>query len=241
MRTFLILFPVLFVAALGGRAIAEDAVTLDDETDRTSYSLGHQIGIDLKNQETTLDRDALLRGLTDGQSGTEPLMKPEEMTALLAEVKRRILAERQEKQKGESEAKRQAGIAFLEANKSKPGVLVTDSGLQYRVIEEGSGKHPGPTDTVRVHYRGKTIEGTEFDSSHKRGKPAEFALNRVIKGWGEGLQLMREGAKYELFIPYQLAYGRRGPLGLQTLIFEVDLLAVNPEPEQAAAKDTDKR
>ena len=165
MRVSSVLVPALISTCLGGTAIAGETITLEDETDRTSYSLGHQIGIDLKNQETSLDRDALLRGLTDGQSGAEPLMKPEEMTALLAEVKQRIIAERREKRKGESEAKKQASILFLEENKSKPGVQVTDSGLQYRVIEEGSGKHPGPTDSVRVHYRGKTIEGTEFDSS----------------------------------------------------------------------------
>jgi FKBP-type peptidyl-prolyl cis-trans isomerase len=113
---------------------------------------------------------------------------------------------------------------------------VTESGLQYRVITEGAGARPGPTDRVRVHYRGKTVEGQEFDSSYKRGEPAEFALNGVIKGWGEGLQLMPEGSRYELFIPYELAYNRRGPLAYQTLIFDVELLAVSPEAGQAEAE-----
>jgi FKBP-type peptidyl-prolyl cis-trans isomerase len=103
------------------------------------------------------------------------------------------------------------------------------------VITEGKGARPGPTDRVRVHYRGKTIEGREFDSSYKRGEPAEFALNGVIRGWGEGLQLMTEGSKYELFIPYELAYNRRGPLAYQALIFEVELIAVNPEAEESDA------
>jgi FKBP-type peptidyl-prolyl cis-trans isomerase len=182
-----------------------------------------------------MDRDALLKGLTDGQTGAEPLMTPDEMRRLLTELKQRIVAKQREERQAKIDEKKQAGIAFLEENRSKPGVQTTESGLQYRVITEGAGASPGPTDRVRVHYRGTTVEGREFDSSHKRGKPAEFALNGVIRGWGEGLQLMQEGAKYELFIPYELAYGRRGPLAYQTLIFDVELLAVNPEAEQADA------
>jgi len=190
------------------------------------------MGQDLKRQDVTMDQDALLKGLTDGQSGAEPLMTPDAMRTLLTEVKQRIVAKQREERQAKIDEKVQAGVAFLEAKKAKPGVQTTESGLQYRVITEGDGARPGPTDRVRVHYRGTTVDGQEFDSSHKRGEPAEFALNRVIRGWGEGLQLMKEGAKYELFIPYQLAYGRRGPLAYQTLIFEVDLLAVNPDDEQ---------
>jgi FKBP-type peptidyl-prolyl cis-trans isomerase FklB len=229
------LLPVLLAGLIAGAAQAAETPKLEDPTARASYSLGFQMGQDLKRQNVTMDREALLRGLADGQSGAEPLMTPEDMQALLGELKRRIVANMQQKRQVESAAIKQAGIAFLEANKSKPGVQVTENGLQYKVISEGTGERPGPTDKVRVHYRGTTVEGQEFDSSYKRGKPAEFALNGVIKGWGEGLQLMREGAKYELYIPYELAYNARGPLAFQTLIFEVELLDVNPESAQAEA------
>lgn len=241
MRAFLILLPALVSAWPGGAAVADDAIALEDGAARASYSLGYQMGQDLERQEVTFDGPALLRGLNDGQAGTEPLMKPEDMSTLLSEVKRRIVIARQKELQAESEALKQAGIVFLEENKSKPGVEVTDSGLQYKVIEQGTGKSPGPTDTVRVHYRGTTVEGQEFDSSYRRGKPAEFALNQVIKGWSEGLQLMQEGAKYELYIPYELAYNARGPLSFQALIFEVELLAVNPEPEQPESAGTGKQ
>ena len=241
MRSSLTIYSVLLSGLLAGAAHSGEALKLEDPTARSSYSLGYQMGQDLKRQKVAPDRAALLQGINDGRTGAEPLMTQEEMKALLAEVKRRIVADLREQRLAKSEAKKQAGIAFLEQNKSKPGVQTTDSGLQYKVIEPGSGAKPGPTDRVRVHYRGSTIEGREFDSSHKRGKPAEFALNGVIKGWGEGLQLMQEGAKYELHIPYQLGYSRRGPLAYQALIFEVELLAVNPEPAQAQATDSDKK
>jgi len=238
MRFFIMACSLVSSWLLAAAALAEDAPALDDATDRSSYSLGFQMGQDLKRQDVTMDQDALLKGLTDGQSGAEPLMTPEEVQTLLTEVKRRIIAKQREERLAESEARKQAGIAFLEENRSKPGVQTTESGLQYRVITEGNGARPGPTDRVRVHYRGRTIDGKEFDSSHERGKPAEFALNGVIRGWGEGLQLMQEGAKYELFIPYQLAYSRRGPLAYQALIFEVELLAVNPEADAEAPADS---
>jgi FKBP-type peptidyl-prolyl cis-trans isomerase FklB len=241
MRFILRILPVLLAGFVVGAAQADEALKLEDAAARASYSLGHQMGLDLKRQKVTLDRAALLKGLNDGQSGAEPLMTPDEMRELLAELKRRIVAELKAERQVESDALKKAGIAFLEQNKSKPGVQTTDSGLQYKVIEVGSGAQPGPTDRVRVHYRGTTVEGQEFDSSYKRDKPAEFALNGVIKGWSEGLQLMQEGAKYELYIPYQLAYNARGPLAFQALIFEVELLAVNPESQKAAATGTEQK
>jgi FKBP-type peptidyl-prolyl cis-trans isomerase FklB len=202
---------------------------LEDATARTSYSLGYQMGQDLKRQGVSLDRPAVIRGLEDGQAGAEPLMSKEEIGAVLAELKQRIVADQARKRTAKSDALKQSGIDFLAANKAKPGVKTTASGLQYKVIREGSGKLPGPTDTVRIHYRGTTVKGQEFDSTYKRGAPREVNMNRIIKGWGEGLQLMKEGAKYELYIPWDLAYGSRGPLAFQALIFEVELLAVNPE------------
>jgi FKBP-type peptidyl-prolyl cis-trans isomerase len=129
-----------------------------------------------------------------------------------------------------SQTAKEKGEAFLQENAKKEGVKTTASGLQYEVLTEGTGKKPGPTDTVRVHYRGTLLDGTEFDSSYKRGEPVSFRLNQVIPGWTEGLQLMSEGSTYRLFIPSNLAYGPRGAGGVigpdETLIFEVELLAV---------------
>jgi FKBP-type peptidyl-prolyl cis-trans isomerase FklB len=214
---------------LGTSLWAGEPVKLEDATARTSYSLGYQMGQDLKRQGVTLDRPAVIRGLQDGQTAAQPLMSREEIDAVLRELKQRIVADLAHKRTAESEALKQAGNDFLEANRAKSGVKTTASGLQYKVIKEGSGKQPRPTDTVRAHYRGTTVEGQEFDSTYKRGAPREFTVNRVIKGWGEGLQLMKEGAKYELYIPWELAYGSRGPLAFQALIFEVELLEVNPK------------
>ncbi|MEX0916425.1 MAG: FKBP-type peptidyl-prolyl cis-trans isomerase, partial [Wenzhouxiangellaceae bacterium] len=134
----------------------------------------------------------------------------------------------------EARINREEGEAFLAANADKAGITVTESGLQYRVIEEGEGASPDADDRVTVHYRGKLISGVEFDSSYSRGEPATFGLNQVIPGWTEGLQLMQKGAKYEFFVPSDLAYGeqgRPGPIGPNsTLIFEVELLEVVPSP-----------
>ena len=123
------------------------------------------------------------------------------------------------------------GTAFLAENAKKEGVITTASGLQYKVLKEGDGASPSATSSVTVHYKGTTIDGNEFDSSYKRGAPVEFRLDRVIKGWTEGLQLMKEGAMYELYIPPELAYGNRGRLANQMLIFEIELLEVKPSKE----------
>ena len=158
-----------------------------------------------------------------------------EMQATLRELKQKVVADqREQQQKRETEIMAEEKL-FLEANSGKPGVSTTDSGLQYTVIEAGSGKSPQATDRVTVHYRGTLVDGNEFDSSYKRNKPATFELDSVIKGWSEGLQLMKEGGKSRLFIPPELAYGHRGPLAHRTLIFEVELLSVEeigPEAEQ---------
>ena len=126
-----------------------------------------------------------------------------------------------------------AGEKFMQENANKEGVVTTESGLQYKVIEAGTGKSPGLEDRVTVHYRGTLVDGKEFDSSYKKGKPATFPLNGVIKGWSEGLQLMKEGGKSQLVIPPPLAYGDRGPLGHRTLIFDVELISVGAPPAAA--------
>ena len=220
-----------FGLTLAGVAGAEDALNLEDETTRINYSLGYQIGGDFKRQELEMNPDAVVQGIRDALSGAEPKLTDEEMRATLVEVKQRIVAD-QKKRRAERELEMLAeGKKFLEENATKEGVITTESGLQYKVIEEGTGKSPGPSDKVTVHDRGTLIDGKEFDSSHKRGKPATFNLNGVVKGWSEGLQLMKEGGKAQLFIPQNLAYGQRGPLAHRTLIFDVELISVGEEAQ----------
>jgi len=207
---------------------AEEPLDFSDETVRINYSLGYQIGGDFKRQGVELDAEAVVQGIADALSGDQPKMSQPEMHETLVALKKTIEADQRARHGAESEAIRQAGIAFLEENKTKEGVRVTPSGLQYKVIEEGTGRSPEPGDSVRVSYRGTTVDGHEFDSSYRRGEPAQFTLGGVIPGWTEGLQLMREGGRYELYVPSDLAYGKRGPLAGQTLIFSIELLEVVP-------------
>jgi FKBP-type peptidyl-prolyl cis-trans isomerase FklB len=209
-----------------GRVSAQDALKLDDETARINYSLGYQIGGDFKTQGVELNPEAVVKGMQDALSGSEPLMPQQEMNATLVELKRKVVAEQRAKRRESEIEKEAAGKKYLEENAKKPGVVTTKSGLQYKLIEAGSGKTPGPTDTVTVNYRGTLINGNEFDSSYDKGKPVTFPLNGVIKGWTEGLQHVKEGGKIQLFIPSELAYGDRGPLAHQALIFDVELISV---------------
>ncbi len=217
-----------------GAAVQGD-VALETQAQKSSYVIGTDIGGRMTGQGFEIDRPALIAGLEDSLTGAEPRLSEEEAQAVittLIEERQAVAAEQQEKAEAEraeaAEKNREEGEAFLSANKDKEGVVTTESGLQYRIIEEGSGEKPTAEDTVRVHYRGTLIDGTEFDSSYARGEPAEFQVNRVIAGWTEALQLMSEGAKWELYIPSELAYGSRGAgsdIGPDAvLIFEVELL-----------------
>jgi FKBP-type peptidyl-prolyl cis-trans isomerase FklB len=213
---------------------AAEALDFNDPTTRTNYSLGYQIGGDFKRQGVEMHAEAVVQGIRDALAGSEPQMPEAEMQATLIELKKKVVADqRAKRQKRETEIMAEEKV-FLEANTGKPGVVTTASGLQYIHLEEGSGKSPGASDQVTVQYRGKLIDGTEFDSSFKRGKPASFRLDSVIKGWSEGLQLMKEGGKSRLFIPPELAYGHRGPLAHRALIFEVELLSVGAGEAEAA-------
>ncbi len=219
----------VFLVLLAGIARAqEEPLDLHDETVRINYSLGYQIGGDFKRQGVDMDPEAVVQGIADALSGAEPKLSQPEMHQILVELKRRVDAGQRARPGAESEAIHQAGIAFLEENKTREGVRVTASGLQYKVLREGTGRSPEPLDTVKVHYRGTTVTGNEFDSSYRRDEPAQFNVSGVIPGWTEGLQLMKEGGNYELYVPLDLAYGKRGPLAFQTLIFEVELLEVVP-------------
>ena len=211
-------------------------VSLNNTIDSVSYSLGANFGSNLeRNGLTEIDEKVFLAAMYAALDKDSLLIDPRQGNSIINNYLRKL----QMKVGEENKAK---GEKFLDANKSKEGVVTTESGLQYRIINEGEGKKPLATDKVKVHYRGTTIDGEEFDSSFKRNQPATFAANRVIKGWTEALQLMPVGSKWELFIPADLAYGPRGAGGggigpNETLIFEVELLEiVKPEPKKDAAK-----
>ncbi|MFQ5353330.1 MAG: FKBP-type peptidyl-prolyl cis-trans isomerase [Thermodesulfobacteriota bacterium] len=208
---------------------AKNAASKWSEAQTLSYVFGTKIGDVSRDNKIDIDTELLLKGIDDRVKGVELALTDEQMNLAMSSFQQKVMAQR----KAELESKRKdnaiEGKKFLEANKKKKGVVTTASGLQYKVIKEGSGPMPKATDKVKVHYRGTLIDGTEFDSSYKRNKPAEFGLKQVIKGWTEGLQLMKVGSKHELYIPAKLAYGKNGPPMIgpeKTLIFEVELLDI---------------
>jgi FKBP-type peptidyl-prolyl cis-trans isomerase FklB len=229
------------IASLGGVSFAEETVLKTDE-DKVGYSIGYQIGGDFKQQGISLKPDMLSKGVQDALAGAQPAMKPDEMEKTMSDLRQRVAQAQQEAQKNAGEKNLTAGKAFLDENAKKQGVTTLPSGLQYSVETEGTGAKPKATDTVTVHYRGTLTDGTEFDSSYTRGKPAEFRVDQVIKGWTEALQLMKQGSKWKIVIPSALAYGERGagPIGPNSvLLFDVELLGIN-EPEKKAGEPPKK-
>ena len=214
------------------------AVTLKTQKDKASYALGTKIGGDLKRQGVGASVDAALtaRGLRDALSGAKSLMTDDEVKAALTQLQTEVRGQMEAKQHEAGAANRQEGEAFLAANKSKEGVVTLPSGLQYKILTAGTGPKPTTSDTVTCNYRGTLINGKEFDSSAKGGKPVSFPVGGVIKGWTEALQLMPVGSKWQLFIPADLAYGDRGAgpdIGPgATLIFEVELLKIEEQPKK---------
>jgi FKBP-type peptidyl-prolyl cis-trans isomerase len=205
-------------------SLGADPATLTDEASKTSYALGYQLGRDLAGVD--IRPDSLVKGLQDGRAGTKSQVSPDEMGALLAALQQKINEQRAKNQAEELQKNAAAGTAYLAENAKRPGVKTTASGLQYKVVTPGTGKKPTATDTVTVNYRGTLVNGTEFDSSYSRGQPASFPVNGVIAGWTEALQMMQEGSKWQIVIPPALAYGDKGPLANQVLIFDVELLKV---------------
>jgi FKBP-type peptidyl-prolyl cis-trans isomerase FklB len=205
--------------------------------EKASYALGINVGSSLHRQSVDIDPDLFAQGLKDAMSGKKPLITEEEGHAALMELQNEVRAQQAQKMKEEGDTNKKNGEAYLAANKAKPGVVTLPSGLQYKILKEGTGPKPTATDTVECNYTGTLINGTEFDSSAKHGGPAKFPVNGVIKGWTEALQLMPAGSKWQLFIPSDLAYGERGtPDGSigpnSTLVFDVELLSVeHPKPE----------
>jgi FKBP-type peptidyl-prolyl cis-trans isomerase FklB len=218
---------LIIMTMLTGVAFAGEAIVLKNENDRLSYSYGFKIGESLKHNEVTVNPEVLAKGLQDVVSGAKPLMTEEDMRSSLQRLQDKLRVAKYAERKKKAEEYRGEGRDFLAANAKKPGVVTLSSGLQYKVLKEGTGKSPGAHDSVTVNYRGTLINGQEFDSSYRKGKPATFRVDGVIKGWTEALQLMKKGAKWQLFIPPDLAYGERGALADRTLIFDVELISVN--------------
>lgn len=197
-------------------------ISLQNELNKVSYVIGTQIAQNFKRQDIEINIESLMWGLKDAMEGKKLALSQDENRQVMLNFQTRMTAKLVAKNLTE-------GIAFLEVNKAKEGVQVLPSGLQYKVIKEGTGKIPTVDDKVKTHYRGTLINGTEFDSSYKRNKPAEFPVKGVIKGWTEALLLMKQGSKWELYIPPNLAYGEQGRPGIppnSTLIFEIELLEV---------------
>lgn len=211
-------------------ASGDDASVLKTDRDKASYAIGMNMGESLHRASVDVDANIVARGLKDVLAGGKTLLTDDEakaaMTALQAEVRKK----QEDKMQVAGGANKQAGDAFLAANKSKEGVVTLPSGLQYKILTAGTGPKPTISDSVICNYRGTLLNGTEFDSSYKRGQPTTFPVGRVIKGWTEALQLMPVGSKWQLFIPSDLAYGANGAGGdigpNATLIFEVELIAI---------------
>jgi len=224
-----VLAAILSVGLFSTVCFGAEKPALKDAKAKESYTLGYQFGQSMKAQGLDLDMEVYTSGIQDALTGAKPRLSQDEMRTTVTELQKRLAAARQKEIKEIADKNLAQGKAFLEENKKKDGVVTLPSGLQYKVLTEGSGKMPKATDSVTVHYRGTLIDGKEFDSSYKRGQPATFQVGKVIRGWTEALQLMKEGSKWELFIPPQLAYGDRGTGSIppnSTLIFEVELISV---------------
>jgi FKBP-type peptidyl-prolyl cis-trans isomerase FklB len=212
-------------------AYGEENVQMSSDKDKTSYALGMNIAQDFKERNWDINPALLAKGFQDSFSGTKTLISEEEMNTLLMAFQKSMMQKQMEDRQAAGEKNKTEGEAFLKANKTKEGVKTTPSGLQYKIIKEGTGPMPKAEDSVTTHYRGTLIDGTEFDSSYKRNEPATFPVSGVIRGWTEALQMMKTGSTWQLFVPSDLAYGERGAgqaIGSHAvLIFEVELLSVN--------------
>jgi FKBP-type peptidyl-prolyl cis-trans isomerase FklB len=220
---------VLIISLFTGQAIAAEKAGIKSEKGKRSYSVGYDIGKNISNnfkqQSLDVDPELFAKGIKDAFSG-KPAMTEEAMKETLMALQKELMTKRM----AQLSQLKKAGDDFLAENRNKPGVVTLPSGLQYKVITEGTGSSPKAGDKVKAHYRGTLIDGSEFDSSYKRGEPIEFESDKVIAGWKEILQLMKEGAKWQVFIPSQLAYGEQGRPPVigpnSVLIFEMELISI---------------
>jgi len=216
---------ILFMLT-SGLAMAQDVTS---EKGKLSYSVGWDIGTDIKRRSTEFDVESLIAAIRDIVAENEPRVRPEEMRTLLTVLQEKVRAEQIEQFRKLSEDNQARSEEFLQANKSKTGIVVLPSGVQYRIIEEGDGPRPGLDSKVSVHYRGSKLDGREFDSSFARGTPEEFTVNAVLKGWQEILPLMKQGSTWQIFVPPELAFGARGnpPVGPnEALMFDLKLVEI---------------
>jgi FKBP-type peptidyl-prolyl cis-trans isomerase FklB len=222
-------------ALAAGQAYAQDAGPLKSEADKVSYSIGLSVGRNLKSQDIPVDPDKFMLGLRDALGGSHQLLTDDQVKEVMFAYQMERRAKAQAEHDKEATANKKAGDAFLAANKKKKGVHTTASGLQYQVLKQGTGESPTAESLVTAHYKGTLLDNTEFDSSYSRGQPAQFPVNGVIPGWAEVLQLMKVGSKYRVWIPPDLAYGDQGAGGKigpnQTLVFEIELLKIEPGKE----------
>jgi len=221
---------VLGVGLLAAQAIAQDATTFKTQKDKVSYGIGVAMARNLKRQGMDVDQEGVIKGLRDELSGAKVLLSDDDLRAVLSGLQNEMRQKQDAATKLAGEENKKKGEAFLAGNKAKEGVITLASGLQYKVLKAGEGKKPAPNDTVECQYRGTLVDGTEFDSSYRAGKPVSFKVSQVISGWQQALQLMPAGSKWQLVIPPQLAYGERGAGAAigpnSTLIFEVELVSI---------------
>lgn len=239
------LFIALSCIILFANTIYAEDVVLKNQRDKVSYGIGMDIGKGLKSQSVDIDPDILARAVKDVLSGGKLLMTDEEFRETMTNFRNEMMAKQVARMKELAEKNKKEGEEFLAENKKKEGVVTLPSGLQYKIINDGTGEKPAATDTVTVNYRGTLINGTEFDSTATHGQPATFRVNGVIPGWTEALQLMKEGSKWQIFIPSSLAYGERGTgrgeIGPNaTLIFDVELISIQDNAKTAAPEGKGK-
>lgn len=223
-----------FASAVLGLCIALPAVSQSAPPasfeEKLSYSMGFEVGNYFKGAGGDIQKEFLINGIEDAYNGATPPLTSEEMVAVQKEFAQKMQAQQMAQMEQMKAQNMAAGVAYLEENKKNEGVIVTESGLQYQILNQGEGESAKATDTVKVEYAGTLIDGTEFDSTAQHGKPAQFQVNQVIKGWGEALQLMNAGTKLHLVIPSELAYGENGAAPKiqpnAVLVFDVELISI---------------
>ncbi len=220
-------FALSFLMVLSaGSALAQD---ITSEKGKLSYAVGWDIGQDIRRRGAEFDVESLISAIRDTVAERDPQVTPEEMQALMTALQQKVRKEQVEAFQALAAKNQEASEVFLEANKTKTGIVVMPSGVQYRVIEEGEGSRPGMESSVKVHYRGSKMDGREFDSSFARGVPEDFVVNAVLQGWQEVLPLMKQGATWQIFVPPELAFGQRGnpPVGPnEALMFDLKLVEI---------------
>lgn len=228
MKKLIVMALVLFMCS--GTTMAQRKVTPKTKKEKISYSIGVSLGRQFKMQGVEIDQAAFMQGIKDMLSNSNLALSEKDIEATMTAFQQEMINKAQAKQKAVGDKNIKEGETFLAENKTKEGVIILPSGLQYKILKAGDGPKPTLDQTVKCHYRGTLIDGTEFDSSYKRGEPTEFPVKGVIKGWTEALQLMSVGSKWQLFIPSDLAYGSNGAGGQigpnATLIFEIELVSI---------------